>query len=40
MSEHDFDPSEPAPEDEIDELQQLRDALAAKTREAEADHDR
>ena len=42
MSEHDFDPLEPAPEApaETDEIQQLRDALAAKTKEAEAGQDR
>lgn len=42
MSQHDFDPVEPAPDEPggDDEIRQLRDALAAKTREAEGNHDR
>ena len=42
MSQPDFDPVDPAPDGPAgdDEIQQLRDALAAKTREAEANQDR
>lgn len=42
MSQHDFDTVDPAPEAPggDDEIQQLQEALAVKTREAESNHDR
>ena len=42
MSQHEFDPLERVPDRpaDSDEVQQLRDALAAKTKEAEASQDR